>query len=79
MKAGGKTGRPKSATPKELFAFRFDAALIARIDAHMERLREQAPWAQPTRADAVRSLLVLGLDQAEGGERKAAPHRKRQP
>ncbi len=57
-----KTGRPKSASPKTLTAFRLPPDLIARIDGYAERLREQTPWANVTRADAVRALLVQALD-----------------
>ena len=46
-------------------AFRFSATLIVRIDAHMERLRAEAPWSNPNRAMAVRLLVTAALDEAE--------------
>ncbi len=46
-------------------AFRFSSALIARIDAHVERLRAEAPWSNPTRAMAVRLLVTAALNDAE--------------
>lgn len=68
-----KTGRPKSAGPKTLTAFRLPAELIARIDAYAERLQRDTPWATVTRADAARALLGRGLEaveQDEGSGRK---------
>jgi len=58
-------GRPKAASPKGLFAFRLPADLVARVDAYAGRLREQTPWANVTRADAVRALLTQALDELE--------------
>lgn len=62
-------GRPKSAHPKAVTAFRLDAELLARIDAYAERLRVEAPWANATRADATRALLVYALDRLEGEQK----------
>ncbi len=55
-------------------AFRFSSALIARIDAHVERLRAEAPWSNPNRAMAVRLLVTAALDAAEKAQ---TPRRKR--
>ena len=59
-----KMGRPRSAAPKAVTAFRLPPDLLARIDAYAERLRQEAPWADVTRAHAVRALLTLALDGA---------------
>jgi hypothetical protein len=67
-----KTGRPRSAAPKAVTAFRLPPELLARIDAYAERLRQEAPWADATRADAVRALLTAALDAA-GMPRRAKP------
>jgi hypothetical protein len=53
-------------------AFRFSAALIARIDAHVARLKAEAPWSNPTRAMAVRLLVTDALDAAEKKSGKLA-------
>ena len=61
-----KRGRPKSDRPATQVAFRFDAELLARIDAYAERMGADRPGALSiTRAEAVRELLHLGLDQVE--------------
>lgn len=44
---------------------RFPTAIIARIDAHVERLRAEAPWSKPNRAMAIRVLVATALDEAE--------------
>lgn len=60
-------------------AFRFSAALITRIDAHVERLRAEAPWSNPNRAMAVRLLVTTALDEAEkkAGKPPKAPRQPR--
>jgi hypothetical protein len=40
--------------------------LIARLDRHVERMGQEHPGLDFTRADAVRSLLTRALDQIEG-------------
>lgn len=40
---------------------RFPKEIGARLDAFVEQLRVQAPWANPSRADAVRALIMAGL------------------
>jgi len=67
-----KTGRPRSASPKALTAFRLPPDLIARIDSYAARLRQEAPWSNATRADAVRALLAQALDAA-GVKAEPAP------
>lgn len=44
--------------------------LLARIDAYAAKLKAATPWADVTRADAVRALLARGLEAAEGDTRK---------
>jgi hypothetical protein len=73
-----KTGRPRSASPKAVTAFRLPPDLLARIDAYAERLRKEAPWADATRAHAVRALLVQALDAAGVPLPSALPKRKGQ-
>lgn len=51
-------------------AFRFPEDLVERIDKHVERMRAAAPGVNLGRADAVRSLLTLALDQVEAAESK---------
>jgi hypothetical protein len=66
-----KTGRPRGG-PQKLAAFRLPPELLARVDAYIPTLQEQAPWAKPTRTDAVRALLAQALDAVE---RSAAKRR----
>lgn len=64
--AAKKMGRPKSpVTLGPQMGVRFPAELVERLDAHVERMRESAPWAAPTRADAIRQLLAEALDVHE--------------
>ncbi len=72
-----KTGRPRSASPKALTAFRLPQDLIARIDTYAARLRREAPWSNATRADAVRALLTLALDVASVKTGSASPRKSR--
>lgn len=60
-----RTGRPKSPNPKTLTAFRLPPDLLARIDAHAERLRVEAPWSNATRANATRALRTYALERLE--------------
>jgi hypothetical protein len=61
-------------------AFRIPADLVDRIDVYVKRLREDAPWSNPTRAMAVRLLLTAGLDATERApETPAAQLTKRRP
>lgn len=55
---------------------RFPAGLVARIDAHVERLRAEAPWSKPNRAMAVRLLVETALDEAEKKAAKPSPRKK---
>lgn len=46
-------------------AFRLDAALLKRLDAHAERMREAMPGLTISRTDALRTLLLKALDAEE--------------
>jgi predicted transcriptional regulator len=62
-KAGKRRrGRPKLASTKQLVAIRLPPDLLARIDEYAEELRRTTPWASGTRAEAVRALLLAGLE-----------------
>ena len=52
--------------PTTQVAFRLPDSLIARLDRHVERMSQENPGLDFTRADAVRSLLTRALDQIEG-------------
>lgn len=66
-----KTGRTREAGPQKLAAFRLPPELLARVDAYIPTLQEQAPWAKPTRTDAVRALLAIALDSVERPARRS--------
>jgi len=71
-------GRPKSQHPSGHIGFRLPLDLLERVDRHIERLKAEARWSIPTRADAIRDLLVTALDIAEKAEEgKTKPPRKR--
>jgi hypothetical protein len=55
-----------------LVAFRLDHELLKRIDAFAKRLEEQTPGIKLARADAVRAILLRGLEELEneGGSGK---------
>jgi predicted DNA-binding protein len=46
-------------------AFRLPAELLARLDRHAERLRQQHAGMTVTRADVVRMLLTRALNDVE--------------
>lgn len=62
--------------PTKQTAFRLPEGLIARVDAYAERLTRERPGMPATRADAVRILLSMALEQVEGAAPKT-PKRKR--
>lgn len=43
---------------------RFPDELLEQVDAYLERIRQTVPGVTLTRADAIRSLVVLGLETA---------------
>ena len=46
-------------------AIRLPNSLLKRLDEYVERLREEAPWSNASRADAVRDLIARGLAEVE--------------
>jgi hypothetical protein len=52
----------------QVSVFRLPPDLLQRIDRYAERLRKEAPWSNATRTDAVRALLLRGLEAASHDE-----------
>lgn len=52
-------------------AVRMTSELTERLDAHVERMREGQPGLEPSRADAIRTLLVHALELAEASARRS--------
>lgn len=63
--------KPKGAGPGLVVSFRLDAELLRRLDAEAERMKAAAPWAEVGRTDAVRKLLLEGLERSEKAAGKA--------
>lgn len=64
--------RPKKADPWVTVSLRLPSALIEEIDRHSERLREETPLLEISRADTMRYLLKVALQEAQKkGGRKA--------
>ncbi|MEP1199904.1 hypothetical protein [Tateyamaria sp.] len=57
-----KRGRPRKSDVMDTLAVRLPDELVARIDAYVDKLRSQFPGLTITRADAVRQLLISGLE-----------------
>ena len=54
-------------------AFRLEEDLLARVDAHAEKMAAMMPGVNVTRADAVRALLTQALSAAQApAEKKKA-------
>ncbi len=56
----------------KMINFRLEPSLIARLDAHAQRMSDATPGLTFSRIDALRTLLVPALDAAEqkrGGRR----------
>jgi predicted DNA-binding protein len=60
----------------KMTAFRLPVELIARLDTHAKRLGTKFPGMTFTRADALKTLVTQGLDQAEAEERAVRPGKK---
>lgn len=45
----------------ENVAMRLPMSVLAQVDAHIDTLRQEAPWAKVGRSDALRDLVVRGL------------------
>ncbi len=54
-------------------ALRLPRALLARVDAHADRMRAESPGVSVTRSDAMRSLLIMSLSRVEA----SSPKRRR--
>jgi len=60
MKSGGR----KASAPKQL-ALRISAELLARVDAYVERIRQENPALNLNRSDALRLLITECLDRKD--------------
>jgi hypothetical protein len=60
----------KPNAPTRHVAVRMDEAVVARIDALIPSL--STPWHEATRSDALRSLVLVGLDKMKN-DRETAP------
>ena len=56
-----KRGRPKKETVMDTLAIRLPDDLVEQLDKYVERLQEDLPGLNITRADAIRQLLTVGL------------------
>jgi hypothetical protein len=56
-----KRGRPKKDVTMDTLAVRLPDDLVSQIDTYVDRLQEQLPGLNITRADAIRQLLAVGL------------------
>ena len=65
-----RTKKPEG--PTKQTAFRLEPELVARLDAHAERLTRAStvPGKTYTRADALRALLLPALDAAEAADKR---------
>ena len=58
----------------ENVAMRLPISVLAQVDAHIDTLRQEAPWAKVGRSDALRDLVVRGLASlARRAPRHATP------
>jgi hypothetical protein len=72
----GRGGRPRKPDDEKLgvqIALRMDSALVARLDEHMERLRQREPAVVWSRGSAIRSLMLQALAVAENLEVSSSP------
>lgn len=69
-KAAARKGtRPAQGSMGKQTAIRLPAELLERVAAHADSMRAEHPGMRVTVADAMRTLLLLGLDQAGKGRR----------
>jgi len=59
-----------------LDAFRLENELLSRIDAFAKRLEEQTPGIKLARADAVRAILLKGLEELENVSSSGSPKKR---
>jgi hypothetical protein len=62
--------------PLETLAVRAEPEFVARVDAIRPQLSK--PWREATRSDALRALLVTGLEIYESGAAIGSPPQKKQ-
>ena len=65
--------------PTRMVNTRLDEALIARLEAHRDRLAASMPGLAPTVSDAIRMLLTSALDAAEAAAQTEAPKAPAKP
>jgi len=63
-------GRPKKASAMEVLAVRMPPEILKEIDDYVELLQTELPGIAVSRADAVRQLVLEGL-QAKTSSKKA--------
>lgn len=69
-----RIGRPPRPDAKRaIISFRAEPDLLGRLDAHIARLRAQAPGAGWSRSTAALNLILRALDQVEQGQGAAQP------
>ena len=56
-----KRGRPRKESVMDTLAVRLPDDLVKQIDTYVDRLQDQLPGLNVTRADAIRQLLAIGL------------------
>ena len=55
---------------ESVVSFRFSDEILKRVDKQIERMEKNEPGLKYTRADAVRTLVVRGLEAVEKGGKK---------
>jgi hypothetical protein len=75
-----RKAQPRRAQPHSgvMLTVRVPESLIRALDDHVERMRVQSPHLDPTRSDAIRSLLFGALERRNalkppGSEQNHAP------
>jgi len=63
----------------ENVAMRLPMSVLAQVDAHIETLRKAAPWAKVGRSDALRDLVVRGLQSLSHPSPQPTQRTPRQP
>ena len=62
-------------TPTKMTAFRLDPSILERLDKHAARLTAAStvPGVVFNRTDALRALVLAGLDEAEASDAAPSP------
>ena len=63
-------GRPRKSETMDTLAVRLPDDLVERVENYIEALQAQLPGINVTRADAIRQLLIVGLNTEEERIRK---------